>query len=118
MVKTTKNVKVMCYTSATGFLGNSQEKKIAYNTVVRRISPDCVAIVLHRTPIVRFYANGSIVLNSGGWRTTTTKSRINQFSPVRVFSHNGEWRVYDASQGYSFQSIPFTDGMVFRSKNS
>jgi len=47
-------------------------------------------IRLHNTDIVTFTPRGYI-LNSGGWRTPTTKERINKFSPARVSQQNGQW---------------------------
>lgn len=58
---------------------------------------DNVCVKYHATTVVRF--NGfRIVLNSGGWHTSTTKTRMNQASNqfglgYRVFQKNFEWFV-------------------------
>lgn len=52
------------------------------------------ALVFHNTKIIRYLPDGRISLNSGGYRTATTKHRMNQFSPVKVASVKGEWVVY------------------------
>jgi hypothetical protein len=43
-------------------------------------------------------------LNSGGYRTHTTKKRINQYSPVRIYQKNFEWFLADGTE--------FEDNMV------
>lgn len=50
-----------------------------------------VGVKLHSTIVVAYLADGGIVLNSGGWRTLTTSSRIGDFSPARVRSVKGDW---------------------------
>ena len=50
-------------------------------------------ITLHSTIVVGAFADGSFMLNSGGYRTVTTKERLNRFSPVIVHQKKGEWLV-------------------------
>ena len=61
------------------------------------------AIRLHDTDVVTFEDN-KVILNSGGWRTPTTKDRINKFSPIRVNQEKGKWYV---------NSLLFFDGITF-----
>lgn len=68
----------------------------------------------HATKIVSVRVNGTIILNSGGWRTATTKTAMNQASRqdalgLRVWQEKGEWFV-----NFKNQSIPFEDGMVLQ----
>jgi hypothetical protein len=37
-------------------------------------------------------------LNSGGWRTSTTKDRINKYSPVKVYQRKYEWYLQDGTE--------------------
>ncbi len=81
-------------------------KPVANNTrLVMR--GDSVALRLHSTDIVLFKPRGAVVLNSGGWKTVTTKARMNEFA-ARVWSERGTWHasVYG-------KSAPFADGMTF-----
>lgn len=50
-------------------------------------------IRLHKTRILEFHSDGRIVLNSGGWRTVTTKDRMNKFLPYdwSVSQDQGIW---------------------------
>jgi len=77
-------------------------KKIANNTyLVER--EEGVAVRLHKTDIVLYRLDGSIVLNSGGWRTVTTKERMNKFLPseIDIYQINSVWLVsiYQEDEG-------------------
>ena len=55
------------------------------------------SVKYHDTVVVRFRP-GQVVLNSGGWRTATTKLRMNQAANefglrFQVFQSKGEWFV-------------------------
>lgn len=71
----------------------------------------------HNTVVVEFTPE-KIRLNSGGWRTATTKLRMNQTSNqfglgFSVFQHKRRWYVDIGVFGSSeFRRIPFEDGMV------
>ena len=55
--------------------------------------------ILHETVIVS-KKDGRYTLNSGGWRTLTTKDRINKFSPARIYQENGIWYMRGGSAFY------------------
>jgi hypothetical protein len=55
---------------------NIQSRKIANNTYLLRQGDDIV-LRLHETNVITYKSNGDIILNSGGWFTSTTKDRIN-----------------------------------------
>lgn len=83
---------------------NRKERKIGNNTYAYIEYDGSVSIALHGTVVVRLFENGLVQLNSGGWRTHTTKKRINQYSPVNVYQKNYEWFLRDGT--------PFEDKMV------
>ena len=83
---------------------NRQKRKIGNNTYAEIEHDKSVSVRLHGTDVVRFYANGLVKLNSGGWRTHTTKQRINKYSPVQIFQKNFEWFLSDGR--------PFEDNML------
>jgi len=74
---------------------------------------DCSTIVLHRTAIAVYDHNTqALKLNSGGYTTVTTKSRLNAIldeliTGARVFQHKFNWYVK-----YNFATHNFTDGMI------
>jgi len=77
---------------------NRKERKIGNNTYAEIGYDDSVSIRLHGTAVVRFYPNGTVKLNSGGWRTSTTKDRINKYSPVKVYQKKYEWYLQDGAE--------------------
>jgi len=82
-------------------------RKIGNNTYAEILHDNTVAIKLHSTYVVKINSNGTYTLNSGGWQTVTTKDRINQYSPVRVYQRDFTWYVKINGKEY-----PFMDGMV------
>ncbi len=83
-------------------------KKVA--TSVYRDGCDDICIKYHTTIVVRI-CRGSVLLDSGGWETVTTKRRMNQASDefdlgFYVFQKNFEWFV-----SYKGEDIPFESGM-------
>lgn len=50
-------------------------RKLANNTYLVA-DGDAFAVRLHWTNVVTFHPNGSIVLDTGGWQTSTTRDRI------------------------------------------
>ena len=65
----------------------------------------------HSTVVVRFDADGTATLNSGGWRTHTTKARLN-WCGFRVGQRAFTWSLQLADATL----VPFVDGMrVFAS---
>lgn len=68
-------------------------------------------VTYYSTEIVRFTSQ-RIILNSGGYRTMTTKARMNQASyqfalGYDVYQQNGEWFVEFSGKIYDFE-----DGMT------
>ena len=47
-------------------------------TTVERTENGSVRVIYHSTPVVEVTADGTVTLNNGGWRTNTTKARMNQ----------------------------------------
>ena len=83
---------------------NRKERKIGNNTYAYIEYDGSVSIALHGTVVVRLFENGLVQLNSGGWRTSTTKNRINKYSPVSIYQKNYEWFLRDGR--------PFEDKIV------
>jgi hypothetical protein len=104
------------YAKADEMLGKRDSRKLANNTYLKRgydYSADAdgtpvIHVQLHSTNIITFYPDGTISLNTGGWKTVTTMARIRQFSPVHIGPNKGEWFV-DTPDG----PVEFSDGMRF-----
>lgn len=56
------------------------------------------------TVVVEFLKSGDYRLNTDGWRTPTTKERINQYAPVRISQRKSIWYLEDGTA--------FEDGMI------
>lgn len=75
-------------------------------------------VILHDTPVVSLNQLSNIVtLNSGGWKTPTTRTaintalrQINGFEKVSVVQKKGEWLVLDLASGDIWS---FEDRMIF-----
>ena len=103
----------MNYQDALDFLAAGRDKnwrKYAHNTWIERIDESRVGIVYHRTTVVTLHADGSIQLNSGGWRTYTTKVRMNYV--CCVWQENHEW--FASTRGADSPKHDFEDGMILR----
>ena len=78
----------------------------------RRIVQECdgsIGYYYHDTAVATVYPNGSVILNSGGWRTVTTRTAINQAGNqsglgFRVYQKNYAWFVT-----YRGATVPFRD---------
>ena len=74
---------------------------------------DCSTIVLHRTAIAVWdHKNQALKLNTGGWHSVTTKSRLNAIleeliAGARVYQKNWNWFL-----NYNNQTHDFNDGMI------
>lgn len=99
----------MNYVDAVDLLarGRSGRKKIGNNTWLEKREGDVLALRLHGTDVVTLCPDGQIVLDSGGWKTVTTKDRLNSLSPARIHSEQGIWYVTYRDRVYVFK-----DGMV------
>lgn len=71
-----------------------------------------IYITYHGTTIVCLAPNGDITLSSGGWRTLTTKTRINAILPRNwhVYSDMGVWYLQDPWK----RKRIFADGMTIK----
>ena len=67
------------------------KKKLANNTYLMKT--DCFVIQLHNTHIIKIYPDDTYELNTEGWQTVTTKDRLNEFSPARIYQKRGVWFV-------------------------
>ena len=87
---------------------SNSNTKVEYNS-----NTDCSTIVLHRTAIAVWdHKNQALKLNSGGYTSNTTKSRLNAIldqliTGARVFQRDFNWYL-----NYNNQTHDFMDGMI------
>jgi hypothetical protein len=98
----------------------AQQHKIGQHRTKVAQDGNTTVVTYHTTQIVTVVHDGSnestVVLDSDGWRSSTTKTRMNQTAiqfglDYRVYQRNSRWFV-DVGRP-STASIPFVDGMKF-----
>ena len=87
--------------------GIVSSKKIKNNTRLTVYQNGDKIYRLHDTDIIS-YIGDKIVLNSGGYRTRTTKSRINEFLPSNISVYQKDYTWYIIRNG---EKIEYADGM-------
>lgn len=88
-------------------------KPVGNNTRLIIQADDEVGLLYHKTFIVTYHTNGGMTLNSGGWRTVTTKERISQALPMgwAIRSEQGQWFVVNVTSGVEYI---YYDGFEFQ----
>lgn len=81
-------------------LAATRKRKLDNNTYLV-VYDDHYAILLHQTEIVEHWPDHT-VLRTGGWKTITTKDRINKFSRVSISQSGGVWYVSSAMGNVTF----------------
>lgn len=69
-------------------------KERGVDTKLVRLSDDEIALRFHDTYVVRAYKSGPVKINSNGWRTSTTKERINRYLPDGYHLYQTHWDWY------------------------
>ncbi len=108
----------MNYTKAKDMFNNSRKRKLANNTYLESNSDGSYGIRLHQTQIIKFYPDKT-VLDSGNYRTVTTKARINEFAYLDkwyLYQKDGIWYLATGPNiGNAFVSqFVFADGITYQ----
>lgn len=97
------------YETLSNQLKNRNRRKLANNTYLEKFSSGALAIRLHDTNIIIYKPDGTVIVNTGGWHTSTTKERLNRYlDPIRIYQERGLWYWYGHNQGKG--KMLFTDG--------
>ena len=87
---------------------SNSNTNVEYNS-----NTNCSTVVLHRTAIAVYDHNTqALKLNTGGWYSVTTKSRLNAIlseliAGARVFQKQFDWYL-----SYNNQTVDFWDNMI------
>lgn len=100
----------MNHTNAKELLAKRDSKKLANNTYLKRRENGDIAVMLHQTDIITLKPDYA-VLNSGGWRTVTTKARLNAYSLAGISQKQSVWYLHDGSAYYDGVKVNY-DGQV------
>lgn len=89
---------------------NLTRRKVGNNTYASVLDDGSVGVTLHATMVVVIHPDDCVTLNSGGWRTVTTKARMNDYCGNRIYQRRHQW--YVRIDG---QDVPFVDYMTIPS---
>ena len=106
----------MDYAKASSLLTGrcANRRKVANNTYLERRDNGAIAVKLHATDVLTLFPDGRVLFDTGGWRTVTTKERINRFAPeVTVWSNRGVWYAGVSGVGAEGDTVVFAEGMVW-----
>lgn len=104
------------YQQALEYLGGKKERPYANNTRIERdtlnLGHDVITVKYHGNEIVNFYPNCTS-FSSCGWKTSTTKERINWFLPegFRLWQDKSTWYIGK----HNFGTFGFMDGLTIDS---
>jgi hypothetical protein len=92
---------------------DKSERTIANNTKLVRRGPHAIAVRLHRTDVVTFHRDGTASFDTGGWNTSTTRARMNEYAPagIKFFTRKGTLLYVIGRQWDGEQE--FVDGMQY-----
>lgn len=99
------------YGSISDLIGDKDSKQIGHNTIVHRLDDNTVAVKYHRTNILKINQDNTVTISTGGWETSTTKDRLNQFLSCRgfgIFQKKGVWYIKERGDD---EAVPYEDGM-------
>jgi len=106
--------EIRSYEQANEYLGKKDSRPLRYKTRVNRRGEN-IAITHHDTDIITYQPSGSVIIDTQGWHTSTTKERLNNYLPIirnnrwsqRIYQEDSIWYIED---GYR-NSLVFADGM-------
>lgn len=96
---------------------HTKSKLIANNTVEYYKEDGTKVIRLHQTDILEFHPDGTLMFNSGGWKTPTTKDRMNKHqSSATIIQNKGLWYLSTSSNPWNDKDswVSFFDGIKIR----
>ncbi len=105
MIITRNRIKSEMLTGVTP--GFTSSKLIARNTI-KAVYPDGTTIIRYMdTNVVTIHPDKSVTLNSGGFVTKTTKSRIEENTHLRIYQKNSIWYIVrNVHDGYAPMQKP------------
>lgn len=103
------------YSDAERVLGKRERRKLQNNTYLERLSSESIVVRLHNTHILVYHQSGDITYQTGGWRTITSKARMNEYGAhgVQIWSDRSVWYI-----GTSNWRSAYYEGFVVRADGS
>lgn len=106
---------IQSYNDATKALGygRKRERTLGYATRLLAHGDGTISVVHHSTPIVTYFKDGTVQCDTRGWRSATTKERLNLFTPINVWQRAFQW--YWAPKGMLGEQA-YQDGLLVDSR--
>lgn len=103
---------------ANEFLGLKPERPIGHNTRIIRRDDGVIYVKYHESAVVKYFPVGMVdggaatILDSCGWKTITTKERLNAFCPAgfNIWQERGVWTL--SRRGERPETWTFADGIT------
>lgn len=104
------------WADADARLGKRASLNIGWHTKLLRYDNGRIAVRYHDTDVVTYLPDGRVELRTGGWKSQTTKRRMEDYSAAYVWSDNGIWYVKPRSEGSPWSgngtSYLFAEGVI------
>ena len=86
------------YYDADRLLDKRESRKIQNHTYLKRRDSTTIAVMFWATDVVTYNQDGSISLDTGGYRTVSTRDRMDTYNPLGgVCVERGDWWYYNSS---------------------
>ena len=115
-----RDFEIRSYEDAVALLRGKASRKVGNNTILKygpskELLTGEIGVYLHGNLIVVWYASNRVFLCSCGYRTVTTKDRMNRCIPreYRVFQEKNVWFVsrWSGVPRLDARRVPFVEGM-------
>jgi hypothetical protein len=117
------SAKIKSYQDAKQYLGSKKSRPYANNTRIEidtlNLGHEVITVLYHGNGVVNFFPDGTTTFNSCGWKTSTTKERINWFLPdgFSLYQSKSVWYLSQRGDGVGHklpQSYIFADGIAIK----
>lgn len=112
-------MKINSFASALAYLKGKADRPLDGRStrLVHLLDNDEETIVVryHNTNVITYRPDGSVEYESGGWRTLTTKDRMNAYGAEgwKIWSVKGVWKI-----GTVDRAVEFVDGIIVRASDN
>lgn len=90
--RSVRDFGTLTYEKCQNLLKNRGSCPLGHNTSLTKWK-DVIYVVYHRTRIIAFHPDGAVVLDCAGFRTNTTKDRLNYLTHTHVHQKSFVWYV-------------------------
>ena len=116
VIQSNKHLRILTFKGETQMnraIVNKNDWSNSNTNVEYNSFTDCSTVVLHRTAIATYDHNTlALKLNTGGWHSNTTKSRLNAILDQVMYGARVYQKAFDWYLSYNNQTVDFWDGMI------